>query len=81
MNEIRINEKVTNLSIDNLEISSLIELIKKLNEEEKADYFNSIDKKNFIKDKDFFNHKDSKELKLLTELLEKNLIPDSIYLS
>ena len=75
-----IKEKIAVLSANNLKLFVLIDLIKNIKDEEtKKDYFNYLSIK-VIKYDDFFKLEDSDNLKLLSELMEKNLIPESVYL-
>ena len=70
--------KSSNENFENIEI--LIKLIKNIKEEDqKKEYFNNL-KERVITYDEFFKKEDSENLKLLTELMEKNLIPESIYL-
>ena len=76
-----IKKKIIKLSTDKLELSALIDLIKKLNEEQRIDYFNNIDKSAIVIENDFFDYKKtSLNLELLMKLVEKKLIPQSMYL-
>ena len=67
------------LSIKNLEFSTLFELIRGLDENQKSDYFNNLEE-NIISENDFFGSNDSDNLKLLFELMKNKLIPESNYL-
>ena len=75
-----IREQVANLSIENLELSYIIELIKgfKKKEQKKA-YFENISMRVISYD-DFFEFEPSDNLKLLMELIKNKLIPESTYL-
>ena len=76
-----IKKKIIKLSTDNLELPALIDVIKKLNEEQRIDYFNNIDKSAIVIENDFFDYKKtSLNLELLMKLVEKKLIPQSMYL-
>ena len=76
-----IKKKIIKLSTDNLELPALIDLIKKLNEKQRIDYFNNIDKSAIVIENDFFdNKKTTLNLELLMKLVEKKLIPQSMYL-
>ena len=75
-----IKEQIAVLSVKNLELSVLIDLIKNLkDEEQKKDYFNNLSL-NIITYDDFLELESSVNLKLLKELMKKKLIPESIYL-
>ena len=75
-----IKKEITILSIQNLELKVLIDLIKQFNKEQKADYFNNLEQDIVICEKDFFEYEISDNLKLLMELIQNKLIPESIYL-
>ena len=74
-----IKREISILSIKHLELPNLIDLIKKLNEEQKKFYFDNLDK-NIITYEDFLEIEISKNLRLLTEFMKNKLIPESIYL-
>ena len=83
-NEIKLDEDIKKqviiLTIRNLEILDLIDLIKKLNEIQVKDYLNNLNI--FINNyADFFQLEPSDNLKLLLELFKNNLIPESVYLN
>ena len=67
------------LSVQNLELDVLIDLIKNLNEEQKKDYFNNLSLC-IICYEDFLELETSPNLKLLMKLMKNKLIPESIYL-
>ena len=70
--------KSTNKNLENIDI--LIELIKNIkDEEQKKEYFNNLNERIITYD-EFLKKEDSDNLKLLTQLIKKNLIPESIYL-
>ena len=75
-----IKQKIIELSIKNLDLSSIIDLIKKFKDEkQKIMFFNSIDK-NVISYQDFIEFNPADKIKLLTELMKNKLIPESFYL-
>ena len=75
-----IKEQVAFLSLKNLELANIIELIKKFkNEEQKRNYFENISQ-NIINYDDFFEFEPSYSLKLLIELIKNKLIPENTYL-
>lgn len=75
-----IKGKIAILSVNNLDLSMFIDLIKSMKDEEvKKDYFNNLSL-NIIGYDDFLKLEGSYNLKLLMELMNNNLIPDSIYL-
>ena len=74
-----IKEQIAILSNENLELSNIIELIKKLSEDQKKNYFNNLNQF-IIKNDDFFELESSDNLLLLMELMKNKLIPESIYL-
>ena len=79
-------------SIENLDLYTLIDLIKNIKEEQKKEYFNNLanpnnplspkdlQKQNIIDYEDFLKIEETKNLKLLTELMKNGLIPGGIYL-
>ena len=75
-----IKEQIAVLSVNKLNLSVLIDLVKNLeDEEQKKDYFNNLGL-NIITYEDFLGVEASDNLKLLMELMKKKLIPESIYL-
>ena len=74
-----IKEQIAFLSIKNLDLFVSIDLVKNINEDQKKEYFNNLTS-NIINYDDFWTFEDSQNLKLLTELMKKKLIPESIYL-
>ena len=75
-----IKKEISILSIKNLDIPALIELIKKFDDEQKSDYFNNLDK-SIITEEDFYKIEDSFNLELLMELIKSKLTCESIYLT
>ena len=75
-----IEQKIPELSIKNLDLSSIIDLINKIKDEkQKIMFFNNIEK-NIITYKDFIVFEASDKIKLLTELMKFGLIQESFYL-
>ena len=63
-------KEIAILSIRNLELKVLIDLIKKFNEEQKADYFNNLEQDGIISEKDFFEKEFSDNIKLMMEFMK-----------
>ena len=77
-----INEIIATIAFSsskNLELNTLVDLIKNIKVEQKKEYFDNL-KENIIDYKDFLKSEDTKNIKLLTELMKNKLIPDSDYL-
>ena len=74
-----IQEHLATSSFTNFEINNFVELIKTLKDEEiKNSLFNNLGKEIIINHEDFLNKEESKNLKLLSALMGKKLIPENI---
>ena len=69
-----IKEKIIDLSYINLNVEALIDLIENMKESQLKEYFDNI-KQGIISYELFLEINDSKNIKLLSELMKKNLIP------
>ena len=74
-----ISKKVADLSYRLLDLLILINLIKNIKGEIKRQYFDNLSQ-NVITYEDFFKFEESRNLKLLIELMKNKLITESIYL-
>ena len=74
-----IQKTIAILSFKNLEIFTLINLIKNIKEEKRSEYFNYLSN-SIITYEDFFEIEDSKNLKLLFEIVKNKLVHESIYI-
>ena len=74
-----IQEKIATFSEKNLEVPSLVELIKNIKGEPQKEYFNNLKESN-IEYEDFLKLEETKNLTLLTELMKNIVIPESLYL-
>ena len=74
----KIKELIATSSVDNLDLYTLLDLIKNIKEEQKKEYFDNLQNNIIDYEKDFLKIEDTKNLKLLMELFKNNLIPESI---